>query len=202
MDDIEHDKALAALEQLEAEKARRVQAKIDAGEVVVVQSPVIVGPGEDADQALAKRPTTAPDGRAIHYDGITVVITGVPRRDPDEPDEPTPQVQASSKGTLSPPSPEPAAGELLIPHSQPTPVYVRIVTSNGNEDGDPGAIAEAWWTIEDGVVVLRDRDDKHMTSRALLKGQEPAAVARALLREAEEPKSFNHPIRYPKLGLA
>jgi hypothetical protein len=33
-------------------------------------------------------------------------------------------------------------------------------------------------------------------------GQDPAAVARALLREAEEPKSFNHPISYPKLGLA
>ena len=43
---------------------------------------------------------------------------------------------------------------------------------------------------------------KHLTSRTLLKGQDPAAVARALLREAEEPKSFNHPISYPKLGLA
>jgi hypothetical protein len=49
-------------------------------------------------------------------------------------------------------------------------------------------------------VVLTDLDGKHMTSRALLKGQDPAAVARALLREAEEPKSFNHPIRYPRLG--
>jgi hypothetical protein len=28
------------------------------------------------------------------------------------------------------------------------------------------------------------------------------AVARALLREAEEPKDFARPIRYPKLGLA
>ena len=50
--------------------------------------------------------------------------------------------------------------------------------------------------------MLRDRDDKHLTSRALLKGQDPLAVARTLLREAEEPESFNHPIRYPKLGLA
>ena len=58
----------------------------------------------------------------------------------------------------------------------------------------PGAIAEAYFTIEDGVVVLRDRDDKHITSRALLKDQDPAAVARALLREAEEPKDFNRPI--------
>jgi hypothetical protein len=63
-------------------------------------------------------------------------------------------------------------------------------------------LAEAYYTVEGGLVVLRDRDDKHMTSRALLKGRDPLVVARALLREAEEPKSFNHPISYPKLGLA
>jgi hypothetical protein len=36
----------------------------------------------------------------------------------------------------------------------------------------------------------------------LLKGEDPAVLAKSLLREAEEPESFNHPIRYPKLGLA
>ena len=69
-----------------------------------------------------------------------------------------------------------------------------VVVSNGNEDGDPGAIVEAWYTIEDGAVVLRDHDDKHLTSRALLKAEDPAVLAKSLLREAEEPKSFNHPI--------
>ena len=79
---------------------------------------------------------------------------------------------------------------------------MRVTIRNGDDDGDPGAIAEAYYTIEDGVVVLRDRDDKHLTSRALLKDENPAAVARALLREAEEPKDFQRPIRYPKMGLA
>ena len=65
---------------------------------------------------------------------------------------------------------------------------MRVTIRNGDDDGEPGAIAEAHYTVEDGCAVL--------------KGQDPAAVARALLREAEEPKSFNHPIRYPKLGLA
>jgi hypothetical protein len=51
-------------------------------------------------------------------------------------------------------------------------------------------------------VVLRDSDDKHITSRALLKGEDPAVLARSLLREAEQPKDFNRPIVYPKLGLA
>ena len=36
----------------------------------------------------------------------------------------------------------------------------------------------------------------------MMRLEQRGGVARALLREAEEPKSFNHPIRYPKLGLA
>jgi hypothetical protein len=51
-------------------------------------------------------------------------------------------------------------------------------------------------------VVLRDADDKHIMSRALLKGEDPAVLARSLLREVEKPKDFNRPISYPKLGLA
>jgi hypothetical protein len=50
--------------------------------------------------------------------------------------------------------------------------------------------------------VLRDSGDKHITSRALLKGDDPAVLARSLLREVEQPKDFNRPIHYPKLGLA
>ena len=78
---------------------------------------------------------------------------------------------------------------------------MRVVVSNGDDDGDPGAIAEAYFTIEDGLVVLRDADDKHITSRALLKGEDPAVLAKSLLREAEQPKEFNRPISYPKLGI-
>jgi hypothetical protein len=36
----------------------------------------------------------------------------------------------------------------------------------------------------------------------LLKGDDPAVLARGLLREAEAPKDFQAPIRYPKMGLA
>jgi hypothetical protein len=78
---------------------------------------------------------------------------------------------------------------------------VRVTSRNGDDDGDPGAIAEAYYTIEDGVVVLRDRDDKHLTSRALLKGEDPAVLAKSLC-EASEPESFHRRVSYPKLGLA
>ena len=202
MDDTDPAKLEAALEQLEIEKARRRQAKIDAGEMVSIQTVVVVAAAdEDEDledataRAIAKHP--APDdGRPVHRE-FAYIITGVPRGDPDQA-EPSPKT-ASSEGPSHPSTEvEPAASGPSC--SQPT--YVRVTIRNGNDDGDPGQIAEAYYTIEDGLVVLRDSDDKHLTSRALLKGQDPLAVARALLREAEEPESFNHPIRYPKLGLA
>ena len=49
--------------------------------------------------------------------------------------------------------------------------------------------------------MLRDRDDKHITSRGLLKGEDPAAFAKILLRE-RAPNDFQEQINYPKLGLA
>ena len=204
MDDTDPAKLEAALEQLEAEKARRRQAKIDAGEMVSIQTVVVVGRDEDLEdakaRALAKHP--APDdGRAVHRE-FFYIFTGVPGGDPDQA-EPSPQLQtASEEGNSSPPSEEPAGSGVANLSAPSQPTYVRVTIRNGNDDGDPGAIAEAYYTIEDGVVVLRDRDDKHITSRALLKGEDPAVLARSLLREAEQPKDFNRPIHYPKLGLA
>jgi hypothetical protein len=202
MDDTDPAKLEAALEQLEIEKARRRQAKIDAGEMVSIQTVVVVGRDEDIEdakaRAIAKHPVPD-DGRTVHRE-FFYVFTGVPRGDPDQA-EPSPQVQtASSEEGPSHPSTEvePAASGPSC--SRPT--YVRVVVSNGNDDGDPGAIAEAYYTIEDGAVVLRDADDKHITSRALLKGEDPAVLARSLLREAEKPKDFNRPIHYPKMGYA
>jgi hypothetical protein len=205
MDDIDPEKAQAALEKLEAEKARRRQAKIDAGEMVSIQTVVVVAAAdEDEDledataRAIAKHPGPD-DGRPIHRE-FTYIVTGVPRGDPDQA-EPAPQVQtASSEEGPSHPSTEgPAASG---PPSCSEPTYVRITIRNGDDDGDPGAIAEAYFTIEDGLVVLRDADDKHITSRAMLKGEDPAVLGRSLLREAEKPKDFNRPIHYPKLGFA
>ena len=203
MDDTDPAKLEAALEQLEAEKARRRQAKIDAGEMVSIQTVVVVAAAdedlEDATaRAIAKHP--APDdGRPVHRE-FAYIITGVPRGDPDQA-EPAPQVQTASseEGPSHPSTEEPAASGPL---SCSRPTYVRVVVSNGNDDGDPGAIAEAYYTIEDGLLVLRDSDNRVITSRGMLKGDDPAVLARSLLREAEQPKDFNRPIHYPKLGLA
>jgi hypothetical protein len=200
MDDTDPAKLEAVLEQLQTEKDRRLQTKIDSGEVEVQTITVVVGRDEDAEDACAPAetnlPTTTPDGRAIHY-ARTIIVTGVPRRDPDEP---SPQVETVSEEEPSRPSEEPAASGPPIPCSQPE--YIFVTTRQATDNGDPGQIAEALWSLDDGCVVLTDLEGRHLTSRALLKGQDPLAVARALLHEAEEPKDFHRPISYPKLGLA
>jgi len=205
MDDIDPEKARAALEQLEAEKEHRLQAKIDSGEVVSVQTTVVVGGrDDDAEDATARAnlPTSTSDGRAVHHD-LFVIVTGVPRG-PNHGNEETSssQVQtASSEGSTDHPDEEPAAGVLLSSRSQPE--YIFVTTRQATDDGDPGQIAEALWLVdEEGCVVLTDLDGRHITGRALLPGQDPLTVARALLRGAEEPKDFHRPISYPKLGLA
>ena len=201
MADTDPDKLEAALEQLEVEKARRLQERVDSGEVVTQTVTVVCTRDEDVEdaceRALANLPTSTPDERPIHHD-LIVVVTGVPR-DPAFGQWMSPKTVSSEEGNTSRPSEE-LVGSGSAP-SQPTQTYVRIIVRNG-EDGDPGQITEAFYTVEDGSLVLRDRDDKHLTSRALLKDENPATLARILLREREAPKDFQLPIHYPKLGLA
>jgi hypothetical protein len=146
---------------------------------------------------LENLPTTTPDGRAIHQD-LLFVVTGVPRA-PDFGQWEPEQVQVSEGGKSASPSEEQAPGGPL---SRPEPTYIRTTIRNGDDEGDPGAIAEARWSVDDGCVTLTDLEGRHLSGRALLKGQDPAAVARALLREVAKPKEFNRPIIYPKMGLA
>jgi hypothetical protein len=206
MDDINHDKALAALEQLETEKERRLQAKIDSGEMVSIRTVVVASPDEDIEDAKARAVAKHPvpnDGRPVHRE-FFYVFTGVPRG-PDywkEENSSPPEIEANVVHMRHSPSlgEQAPGGTSLSPAREPAYIFVTI--RNGNEDGDPGQIAEALWSVDDGAVVLTDLDGRHISGRALLPGQDPLAVARALLRKAEEPESFNRPISYPKLGLA
>ena len=167
----------------------------------------MVGRDEDPEAATARALEENPATDGIHNE-LLYIFTGVPHASEywREQYSTTPQVQpaSSTKGPLSTPDEvEPAGSGAAISSalSQPTPTYVRVIIRNG-EDGDPGQIAEAYYTIEDGLLVLRDSNDKHITSRALLNGEDPAVLARILLREREAPKDFQRPLHYPKMGLA
>jgi hypothetical protein len=197
-----NDKDAAALERFEAERARRLQEKIDSGEIVSETITVVCTRDEDAEEAKARARHPAPDdGRPVHREFL-YIFTGVPRGQ-HLPGQAPPQTKASTaEGPALPSAEKPAgSGGVLSPSPPSQPVYVKVTVRNGDED-DPGQIAEAWYTIEDGLLVLRDSNDKHLTSRALLNGENPATLAKILLREREGQNDFQQPIHYPKLGFA
>jgi hypothetical protein len=71
--DIDPDKAQAALEQLEAEKAKRLQAKIEAGEVLVISDAVII-----RDESELARPLSRPR-RVRGHSMATAIFTLISR---------------------------------------------------------------------------------------------------------------------------
>jgi hypothetical protein len=67
-----------------------------------------------------------------------------------------------------------------------------VTVRNGDEDGDPGQIIEAKFVVEDGAVVLRDTGGKFITSRMLLKDENPGHLQRFYCASASQ-TSFRNP---------
>jgi GTP cyclohydrolase III len=83
---IEPQKIEAAIARLEAEKQRRIDAKVEKGEAIRV--PLYVGVGEPEKAAAAVENAKAQrlaklreagETREVHFDEPMVIITGVPR---------------------------------------------------------------------------------------------------------------------------
>jgi hypothetical protein len=205
--DIDPDKLNAAIEQLEAEKERRLNEKVAAGEIVHVELHVIGCRPEDTH---AKVPAAkarklaelraAGEKREIIFDVIEV-STGVPRPW----DFPNPDVNISISSAPGPENPavsEAVQSSSTVVPSQPE-TYVRVETRHASDDGsDPGAIEEGYFSVDDGVLILRDRERNHIIARRVLRGgQDPARLARDLLRETAVGSDFNRRIQYPKMSL-
>src|SRR5262249_45198252 len=90
------DKEALALEQLEAERERRIDEKVEKGGAIRVPLPVAVvgGPeeaaagGESARAAKLAELKAAGEKREIYFeedDAISVIVTGVPRAGRDDP---------------------------------------------------------------------------------------------------------------------
>jgi hypothetical protein len=84
---IEPDKLLA---ELQAEKARRLQAAVEAGEAVVLQPLAVIGIGPPSESQIEAAKTEEleryrhdhpNDGKAVHWD-VLHIVTGV-ERSPD-----------------------------------------------------------------------------------------------------------------------
>jgi hypothetical protein len=97
---------------------------------------------------------------------------------------------------------------------KPQSVFIQIRKLDG---ADPGQVAEGAFIVEDGVVILTDRDgnpardgDGKFYKRKLADGQNPKVIAGRLTRELRTAlrgknapvNGFDGPIRYPKSSVA
>ena len=93
-----------------------------------------------------------------------------------------------------------------IPEEPPAPLietYVQVQVRQCQDDDDPGQIAEGWFSVDDGQVIVTNSTGKFVGSCVLLKGENARLVAKRLLREkAPEGESFNRPLDYPMRGWA
>jgi hypothetical protein len=199
-------KLRAVLERLEAEEARRLAEKAEAGEIVSVVLSVVVGKSSQIAAAVEQAKTdklkelrAAGETREIVL-GVNTVITGVCR--PGE-DTGTPVWKPMSPPYLTGPSsvaPDPDE-EAVREEPQPPIIatYITVQTRRCHDDDDPGEVTEGWYSVDGKVVTVTDARGKYVGSRAMIGGEDPKALARPLLRE-KQPESFNGPISYPKLG--
>jgi hypothetical protein len=109
--DPEKQKLAAALEQLEAEEQRRIDAKIEAGEAIRAEMPLIVGVLDPEKNYAAVRRDA--DGREVYpAHPFAVIVTGVPRTGRDE------GLEIVTSGTSYPPAGIPVVEAR--PHAPPS----------------------------------------------------------------------------------
>jgi hypothetical protein len=205
--DIDADKARAVLEQLEAEKQRRREQKVESGEVVVVPLYFVLQGGEDDAAIEELKAELLAEAKAKHagrkvIPEFTAILTGVPRADGD-----TPSNTSGAEGSRLLPevaeveTPAPVAS-VSATSLEVSPRHICTTIANGSDDGlDPGRIAEGVYSVERGVLFLTDLDGLHIASKPLSITDDPSAVARRLLRERAQ-NNFGSPINYPKIHLA
>jgi hypothetical protein len=188
--DIDPDsgEALAALEVLEAENERGLNAKIEAGEALRIELTFVGASFEETQasvEAARERKTeelrASSEKRPIYFD-MMHVITGVPRA--PESCSPPASSSTSEPASLRLHEEPVASAAKSVPTckaaSQPE-IHLWVTIRPATNNGDPGEIAEGFYSVEDRAVVLRDRTHTHITTVALREGQNPADLARQLL---------------------
>jgi hypothetical protein len=209
MDDT--DKLDATLERLEAERARRLAEKIEAGSVVSVALSVVVGTESQIAAAVEAAKTeklkelrATGDQREVVFD-VTEVVTGVCRAGENAGApawKPAPRPVLPSPDSA--PDPNVSHGRHLEEPQPPViETYVQVQIRPCHDDDDAGEIAEGWFSIDGKVLTVTDASGKYVGSHALLKGEDARVVAKKVLREkAPEGESFNRRLSYPNAGLA
>jgi hypothetical protein len=220
--DTDPDKREAALlARLEAEREQRLAEKIEAGEIVKVPLYIVTGSKaelrvqvEAAKTAKLKELHDIGDQREVVF-RVDTVVTGVVQHGEAADPASVPSAPSFSSredvGVRSPlPPPAPRAPDVVVKdevvrEDDPPPVefYVYVTIRNPDDDGsDVGQIQEGYFSVEAGEVVVTDHVHKHIGSRRLGRDEDPAKLARELLRK-KQPSDFNtRRIDYPDMGLA
>jgi len=188
-----------AIERLEAERKRRIDDKIERGEVArVTLNPVVVGCSDNVEKVIEAtkaevlaRLRAAGEKREVvfewpnneHGEPLDVIITGVPRNDdfgkwnyellePQYPDRYATTATVRPRKNDDDSVAEPAPSEWK-------PIRVQVVAPNENT-GHPGTVIEGEYAAVGGEVQVKYQG--RVYAEAIKPGDDPAAVARRLLR--------------------
>jgi len=201
------EKVALALKTLEAERERRIDAKVAEDKAIREPLVVVLGGPDDAKVESARAARLAElrgagEKREVVFDQTTI-ITGVPRssgvykpqpRTGDDKPDYTSHLKIYDD-TKIPPRPKPPAEAVKPPEPGPIQTQVRAPSQDGK---DPGEVVSGWYDIQNGQVVVWERSGGAPIGRAAYNpGDDPKVIARRLLREKRSGSSgFYGPISY------
>ncbi|HVI67944.1 MAG TPA: hypothetical protein VM910_35995 [Bradyrhizobium sp.] len=221
--DSEKQKLQAALEQLEIERQRRIEAKIESGEAVLRRDIAVVGVARDngGDGPIERDAegreiyylVGGPDGRGTYCTRPMTIVTGVPRSGRDTPDpdppvkfarqpSPTRKIRADNKAKrYAHPRAIRSAATGAAPAPEPVvrePKEIWIQLQAPDERNLAGVIARGVYRHPDSLVRVYDTDGNLLGSAPLRPGDSAEVAAKRLLREKGAAGNFYRPIRYPR----
>jgi hypothetical protein len=203
------EKEKLALEQLEAEKQRRVAAKIEAGDAVRVLLSAVATQDLDAvrERKLAEL-RAAGERREIIWDEI-VIDTGVPRsadtyRNTNNYTNNSYRNNALKNDAPASDGPpayrEPGVVAQAGPMQEESAMCRVRTQLEGPSDRYPaGHVAEGWFSVSNGVIHVEDLEGRVLGQHVLRPGEDAEATARKILRQkAAGASNFYAPIAYRK----
>jgi hypothetical protein len=190
----------AAIEELQAERERRVTARIEAGEAiryelrgVVVHdhenAATVIGAAKERKIAELRR---AGEHREVIFDDPVVIQTGVPRArsgwivhgEVDASPGPAIELIDSKVEPDAPPRVDETESSMS---SEPRRIVVQVEWPGGLHP--EGVIVEGEYSISNGTVYVRDAAGNSIGS-APLTGQHPDIIARRILRAKWQPDFY------------
>jgi len=209
-----NDARAAAIAKLEAELQRRTEEKLASGELIKID-PIISAwchADVEAKNASFRAAAEKEYGSKLYWDPL-FVITGVPRHDDVEYEDYDQGLAINHEDAIVREDRLPAKPSLEEPAEPKEPIYVApdqastavlVVVSNGNDQGDPGQVEHGCFSVAGGVLSLESPSGKFVGSRRLREGDDPAAVARSLLRDSIDTGTAftTRTLNYPRGSVA